>query len=136
VLSQEMMKKRLTPYIDNSSALGVFINNMDGNLYFNHNGGNEAFLCTSFGSMKDGNGVVIMINGENFSVINQLLNSVAQVYDWKGFYKPEFRKLVTPPADSLQAYIGKYLLAKDTLTIISSGPGLCIQQNGKPTTGF
>src|SRR6187431_318400 len=92
VLSQAMMKKRLTPYIDSNSALGVFIENKNGQLYFNHNGGNEAFLCTSYGSMQGGNGVVIMINGENFSVINELLNSVALVYDWKGFYKPTFKK--------------------------------------------
>ena len=101
VLSQAMMKKRLTPYIDSNAALGVFIENKEGQLYFTHNGGNEAFLCTSYGSMQGGNGVVIMINGENFAVINELLNSVAIVYDWKGFYKPTFRKIVTVPKDTI-----------------------------------
>ncbi len=136
VLSPAMMKKRLTPYIDTAAALGVFIENRGGTKFFTHNGGNEAFLCTSFGSMNGGNGVVIMINGEDFGVISELLNSVAQVYDWKGFYKPEFRKLVTVPADTLQLYAGNYLMMKDTLTIKFCGTELCLQQNGEPETGY
>jgi CubicO group peptidase (beta-lactamase class C family) len=136
VLSQDMMKKRLTPYIDSNAALGVFIENKNGQLYFTHNGGNEAFLCTSYGSMQGGNGVVIMINGENFSVINELLNSVAMVYDWKGFYKPTFKKIVTVPKDTLQQLVGNFLLEKDTLTISFCGDNLCLQQNRQPATGY
>ena len=136
VLSPAMMKKRLTPYIDSAAALGVFIENRKGQYYFNHNGGNEAFLCTSYGSMKGGNGVVIMINGETFAVISELLNSVATVYDWKGFYDPSFKKTVTVPRDSLQQYLGNYLLMKDTITILFCGDDLCIQQNGEPKPGY
>lgn len=136
VLSQAMMKKRMTPYIDSAAALGVFIENRKGDLWFNHNGGNEAFLCTSYGSMQGGNGVVIMINGENFSVINELLNSVAIVYDWKGFYNPTFKKMITFPKDSLQQYIGSYKIMNDTLTISFCGEELCIQQNGQPPVGY
>jgi hypothetical protein len=87
-------EKRLTPYIDSNAALVYLLKNKEGQLYFTHNGGNEAFLCTSYGSMQGGNGVVIMINGENFWVINELLSSVAIVYGWKGFYKPTYRKTV------------------------------------------
>ena len=136
VLSPAMMKKRLTPYIDSAAALGVFIEKRNGQSWFNHNGGNEAFLCTSYGSLEGGNGVVIMINGDNFEIINELLNSVAIVYDWKGFYTPRFKKTVTPPKDSLQQYIGKYLMMKDTLTILSCGENLCLQQNGEPKSGY
>jgi len=136
ILSQAMMKKRLTPYIDSNAALGVFIENKKGQLYFTHNGGNEAFLCTSYGSMQGGNGVVIMINGENFAVITELLNSVAIVYDWKGFYTPTFRKTVTLPKDTLQKLVGNFLLEKDTLTVSFCGDALCLQQNFQPATGY
>jgi CubicO group peptidase (beta-lactamase class C family) len=136
VLSQAMMKKRLTPYIDSNAALGVFIETRNGQSYFTHNGGNEAFLCTSYGSMQDGNGAVIMINGENFSVIGELLNSVAMVYDWKGFYKPTFKKVVVVPKDTLQQLVGKFLLIKDTLTIAFCGNELCIRQNDQPLPGY
>lgn len=136
VLSQAMMKKRLTPYIDSNAALGVFIENRKGQLYFNHNGGNEAFLCTSYGSLQGGNGVVIMINGENFAVIGELLNSVAMVYDWKGFYSPTFKKIVVAPKDTLQQLVGNFLLGKDTLTISYCGADLCLQQNRQPAKGY
>jgi CubicO group peptidase (beta-lactamase class C family) len=136
VLSAAMMKKRLTPYVDSAAALGVFIDKRKGQSWFNHNGGNEAFLCTSYGSMEGGNGVVIMINGENFAVVSELLNSVATVYDWKGFYNPTLKKTVKVPKDSLQQFPGNYLLMKDTLTILFCGDNLCIQQNGEPKTGY
>jgi CubicO group peptidase (beta-lactamase class C family) len=136
VLSQAMMKKRLTPYIDSNAALGVFIEKKEGESYFTHNGGNEAFLCTSYGSMQGGNGVVIMINGENFAVINELLSSVAMVYGWKGFYKPTFKKIVTLPKDTLQKLVGNFLLEKDTLTVSFCGDALCLQQNFQPAVGY
>ena len=131
-----MMKKRLTPYIDSNAALGVFIENRKGQMYFNHNGGNEAFLCTSYGSMEGGNGVVIMINGENFAVVGELLNSVAIVYDWKGFYTPTFKKIVVAPKDTLQQLVGNFLLGKDTLTISFCETDLCLQQNRQPAKGY
>jgi len=136
VLSQAMMKKRLAPYIDSNAALGVFIEKKEGQSYFTHNGGNEAFLCTSYGSMHGGNGVVIMINGENFAVINELLNSVAIVYGWKGFYNPTYKKIVTLPKDTLQKLVGNFLLEKDTLTVSFCGDALCLQQNFQPAVGY
>ena len=126
----------MTPYMDTVFGLGVFIENRGGIKYFNHNGGNEAFLCTSYGSLEGGNGVVIMINGEDFSIINEVLNSVAQVYDWKGFYKPVFKKLIVVPKDTLQQYVGDYKMDKDTLTIHFCGEELCIRQNSQPGDGF
>lgn len=136
VLSQAMMKNRFTSRIDSTFGLGVFIENKGGTKFFNHNGGNEAFLCTSFGSFEGGKGIVIMINGENFEIITEVLNSVSQVYGWKGFYKPQFKKLVAVPADTLQKYIGNYQLMKDTLTIKLCGNELCLQQNGEPSNGY
>lgn len=136
VLSKEMMQKRMTPYIDSNAALGVFIEQKGIRKFFNHNGGNEAFLCNSYGSLEGGDGVVIMINGENFAVISELTNSVARVYNWEGFYKPQFRKKITPPADTLAALVGNYQMDKDTINLKLCPEGLCIQQNGQPVNGF
>ena len=136
VLSPPTMKKRLTPFIDSTVGLGVFIENRAGIKYFNHNGGNEAFLCTTYGSMQGGNGVVIMINGEDFGVVSEVLNSVARVYDWKGFYKPIFKKLTIVPQDTLKKFVGNFKLLQDTLTIKFCGKNLCIIQNGQPGEGY
>jgi CubicO group peptidase (beta-lactamase class C family) len=136
VLNQALMQKRMTPYIDSNAALGVFIEKRGSRQFFNHNGGNEAFLCTSYGSLEGGDGVVIMVNGENFAVISELMNSVARVYHWEGFFKPELRKKVTPPADTLAAFAGDYLMEKDTITLKICPEGLCIQQNRQPANGY
>lgn len=136
ILSTPMMKTRMTPYIDKNAALGVFIEKKGDQTWFTHNGGNEAFLCTSWGSMENGNGVVIMINGEDFSVINELLSSVATVYNWDGFYKPEFRKSVFIPRDTLAGYVGHFKMDKDTISLVMCGEQLCIQQNRQPATGY
>lgn len=136
VLNKTTMQKRMTPYIDSNAALGVFIDKKGEDVWFNHNGSNEAFLCAGYGSIKGGKGVVIMINGENFLVINELLNSVARVYGWEGFFTPEFRKKIVPPVDTLKAMVGNYKVMGDTLTLLLCNEGLCIQQNGQPEKGF
>jgi CubicO group peptidase (beta-lactamase class C family) len=129
VLNKEMMQKRLSFYIDSSVGLGVFLQTRGGLKYFNHNGGNEAFLSTYLGSFKDGNGVVVMINGEDFSVINEVVNSVGTVYGWKDFYTPNKKKLINLPKDSMSQFIGDYLLDKDTISVVSCEGGLCLEQN-------
>ncbi|HEV7782409.1 MAG TPA: serine hydrolase domain-containing protein [Chitinophagaceae bacterium] len=136
VLSPVMMKRRLTPYIDTFAAMGVFIDNRNGHKYFIHNGGNEAFVCLYYGSLEGGNGVVIMENGENFGLITEVLNSVAQVYNWKDFYNPVFKRVVTVPKDTLSQYNGKYLMGKDTLTLKFVDNDLVLQQNGEPADGY
>jgi CubicO group peptidase (beta-lactamase class C family) len=136
VLLPAMMKKRLTPYMDSVFALGAFIENRNGHKFFQHNGGNEAFLCTSYGSMEGGKGVVIMINGENFSILSELLNSVAQVYNWDGFYKPEFKKVVMVPKDTLAQYVGDYTILKDTISLQFCGEQLCLLQNRGSANGY
>lgn len=130
VLSPELMRKRLTPYIDSNAALGCFIIHRGGDTYFNHNGGNEAFLSTSYGDLTNGNGVVIMINGEDFNMISELLNSVCRVYDWKGFYKPEFRKRIELTRDQSNALLGNYTLDKDTFQLKACDGGLCFNPPG------
>jgi CubicO group peptidase (beta-lactamase class C family) len=53
VLSQEMTKLRLTPYIDSNAALGVFIETRGGEKYFGHNGADEGFLSNYKGSLEN-----------------------------------------------------------------------------------
>jgi hypothetical protein len=86
--------------------------------------------------MQGGNGVVIMINGEDFSVVREMVHSVARVYNWESFYQPTFKKVVTVPVDTLQQYTGHYLLMKDTITLKMTENNLFIQQNGEPVNGY
>ncbi len=85
ILSQEMSVKRL------ENNYGVFFNNFEGTRYFGHSGGNEGFVCYYVGSFEDGNGMVVMTNGSNFGLIEEIVCSVASLNKWKN-YPLELRK--------------------------------------------
>ena len=109
VLNQEMTRLHLTPYIDESSAMGVFIGERSGEKYFFHDAGNEGFRGLFYGSVEGGNGVAIFVNSDEGNIILELLNSVALVYDWKGFEKPE--QITTVPINEalISKYVGEYI---------------------------
>ncbi|MBL7903174.1 MAG: serine hydrolase [Bacteroidia bacterium] len=109
VLNQEMTKLRLTPYLDESSALGVFIEDRAGVKYFQHGAGNEGFRGQYYGSLEGGNGVAVFVNSDNGAILFEVINSVAEVYKWKNFYFPEAKNVVTVPEAVLKTYEGIYL---------------------------
>jgi CubicO group peptidase (beta-lactamase class C family) len=114
VLSKDMTRLRLTPYIDKSAALGVFIYKRGENTYFEHSGSDEGFVSEYYGSMEGGNGVVVMANTDNGAILNEIINSVATVYEWKGFYNPLKRpKIITVSKNILESYVGEYKLKED-----------------------
>jgi CubicO group peptidase (beta-lactamase class C family) len=119
VLNTEMTKLRLTPYVDSSAALGVFILEKGGMKYFSHGGANEGFRSQYYGSFDSGNGVVVMVNSDDGSIMNEIINSVATIYKWKDFYAPTVRKAIPVTASMLNSYTGKYVLNKDTVTVAS-----------------
>jgi len=107
VLSQEFTRLRLTPYIDSSSAMGVFILEKGGIKYFQHGGANEGFRCHYIGSLE-GDGMAVMVNSDDSRILNEVLNSVASVYNWKDFYTPVTKRVVKLTDAQLKAVEGKY----------------------------
>jgi len=131
VLSPETTRLRLTPYIDNSAALGVFIIKKGNEKYFNHDGSDEGFVASYYGSMENGNGVVVMANTDNGSLLSEIVNSLASVYDWKDFYMPKIKKVVTVNNEILKSYVGNYKLHRNTLNVTLEKEGLVIRLNSK-----
>ena len=107
-LNQQYTKLRLTPYIDQSAALGVFIQKIGDESYFQHGGANEGFRSQYYGSLVGGNGVVVMVNSDNGAILSEVVNSVATVYGWKDFYKPEYKTFLNMTPGQLQTFEGKY----------------------------
>ncbi|MRG47385.1 serine hydrolase [Chitinophaga sp. SYP-B3965] len=126
VLSQAMTKKRLTPYIDKSAGLGVFIFE---NKWFNHNGGNEGFRCVYYGSLEGGNGLVVMVNSDNYDVISEVVRSIGKTYGWNEFNKSTVKTLADVPVDTLKQYAGIYKFQDITLTVTQQGNHLFIRQD-------
>jgi CubicO group peptidase (beta-lactamase class C family) len=133
VLNREMTRLRLTPVIEDA-GLGVFINSrVTGSFkYFNHNGGNYGFCCTAIGCLNNGEGVVIMTNTdhENTSILEEIANSVATIYNWKDYYLPEKRQVVDVKASVIEKYVGKYDMAGTTVTFKTSDNGLLVNESG------
>jgi len=109
LLTQETAALMMKPALENNpSALGTFIDNKQGALYFQHSGSNEGFKCQYYGSMEGGKGVIIMTNGENFNLIPEVLRSVATVYNWKNFVSDKVRTIAKVEEADLKKYDGTY----------------------------
>jgi Beta-lactamase class C and other penicillin binding proteins len=134
VLKMEWARLRVTPYIDSSAALGVFIPVIGGEKYFNHNGQDEGFTAVYYGSMDGGNGVVVMCNSDDGSILNEVVNSVASVYGWKDFYKPVIKKPIAVSGANFDKYAGDYRFGTDTFSIVKENGNLTFIPKGFPAS--
>lgn len=131
VLSQQITKLRLTPYVDSLAALGVFINKRGDQTYFQHNGSDVGFVSWYYGSMEGGKGVVVMVNSDGGGILSEIINSVATVYNWNGFYQPKIKKAVSVDGDVLKTYVGNYKVNDVTVSFSMEGDKLIFSQNGQ-----
>jgi CubicO group peptidase (beta-lactamase class C family) len=131
VLSPEMTRLRLTPYIDKVAALGVFVEDRKGSKYFQHGAGNEGFRGQYYGSLEGGNGVAVFVNSDDPGpILQEVVNSVAQVYNWKGFYTPVIRTSIELPKHMMTKYTGTYLFEDKLATILKKDDGCYLLTDG------
>ncbi len=131
VLSQEMTKLRLTPFVDTAAAMGVFIYKKGGQTYFQHGGVDEGFVSQYFGSREGGKGVVVMANTYNTAILAEIINSVATVYDWKDFYQPKIKTVVPVDGAVLKKYVGDYKVNNVTVSFLMEGDRMIFMQDGQ-----
>jgi len=132
VLSKEWASAMVTPVM-NDVALGTFIRTAGDEKYFSHGGANEGFRCIYVGSIENGNGAVVMVNSDNGNILQEILNSIATVYGWKDFYKPEIRTVVKVPDDVLDSYVGEYAISEQfKISIRRNGNTLKAQATNQP----
>jgi hypothetical protein len=116
VLSQATAKAMLTPGLGDW-GLGVAVKGEGQDRRFSHGGANEGFRNEMFAFPARGQAVVIMTNSDSGgNVMGPWLTAIAQTYGWPGFE----RKIIKPAAmrpGELAAYVGTYVLDKDTITI-------------------
>ena len=112
---------------------GTFIRTAGDEKYFSHGGANEGFRCIYIGSVENGNGAVVMVNSDNGNILQEILNSIATVYSWKDFYKPEIRIVVQIPDDVLDSYVGEYAISEQfKIAIRRNGKALKAQATNQP----
>jgi CubicO group peptidase (beta-lactamase class C family) len=129
VLNQEMVKLHVTPY-KNDVAMGTFIQNRNGEKYFDHTASNEGFSGLFIGGLTNGKGVAIFVNSDDASIAFELVNTIALVYNWAGFKKPE--QITTVPVNDTitSKYIGEYILDGYYTEIKKEKDGLYIWTDG------
>ena len=109
LLNQEMVRLHVTPYGNDQAAMGTFLQNRNGEKYFVHSASNEGFTGYFLAGLTNGKGVALFVNSEDGYVLLELLNSIAQEYNWAGFKKPE--QITTVPVNDTitSKYIGEYI---------------------------
>jgi tetratricopeptide (TPR) repeat protein len=61
-----------------------------------------------------------MINsGNGEQIMDEIINSVATVYNWKEYYEPVYKKVIDVPDEILRKYEGLYMAVKDKFVYIS-----------------
>ena len=111
VLSKDMTTLMMTPYIDESCALGVFIDKKGNEKYFQHSGGNIGFKCQFIGSIDKGNGMMVMANSSSGGIINEAVINIARIYGWKDYSVPMAtakKGIIIKEEKELDKYTGTY----------------------------
>ena len=106
VLSQATTSKMLTPFIEDFSGLGIFINKMKDEIYFGHGGWDEGFSSEMIAHKDKGYGVIVLTNSNHPAFISELIRSVALTYSWDDFV-PVYKKIEIDHT-ILEEIIGKF----------------------------
>jgi len=122
VLSQAMAKQMTTPFIESFEGLGIFLNKRVQTQYFSHNGWNEGFSSTMIGNTSNGDGVVVLINGNQPALLEEIVRAVALNYKWPEYDYPVYQKMPVDRAD-LAKISGRYRTEKYGLTKIYAEKG-------------
>lgn len=132
ILSKQSTSELITPTLkNNNSALGVFTENDNGNLYLQHSGSNRGFRGKFYFSAENGNGVVVMLNGINTEIIEEIIRSVASVYDWKGFEKIIASPELNLNEIDLSKYEGTYAFDNREVIVSQKKGQLTLSEKGK-----
>lgn len=126
VLSKEMITTMLTPVIKNYMGLGIAVMPKKEDVYFGHDGWNEGFLSKMIAHRDKGYGVVILINANQPDFIDEVLRSVATVYEWDNFV-PIYKKMSLDPKE-ITLISGRYKQHSDGLIKIYESKGHLYKQ--------
>lgn len=132
ILSRQSMEELIEPSLKNSnSVLGLFTENKNGELYLQHSGSNRGFRGKLYFSAENGNGVVIMVNGTNSEIIEEIIRSVVSVYNWAGFKKLVVSTELNLDDIDLSKYIGTYILENREVNVSLKKGQLILSEKGK-----
>jgi peroxiredoxin len=121
----------LTPPGPGEYGLGLAVGGQAGHRYFSHGGSNAGYQCF-LAAYEDGDGAVIMTNGDGGDLLEQeILRAIATEYGWPDF-RPVERTVAAVDPKSFDALVGSYRLSPKILcTITQAGGQLFTQLTGQ-----
>ena len=132
VLSPAMARQMLTvqarqqpPYGTGGWGLGVAVDGAGDSLRFSHGGRDEGFVATLAMWPERGQGIVVMTNGVNGALMNEVVRAFREEYDIPGPPRLE-RRVAAVDDGTLAPLAGRYRLAlpRDTVSLtVSHVPG-------------
>jgi CubicO group peptidase (beta-lactamase class C family) len=142
VLSKEtaglMVKRQIDIGGNREMALGLFLQKLDGEVYYGHGGQDEGFIAELIASRDGGYGAAVMTNSDGRSgpLIGEILRAIAAEYGWKGYLSPPLTA-VTLDQGTLEAYAGRYRIGPDeVLTVAPKDGGLVARPTGEDAIEF
>jgi CubicO group peptidase (beta-lactamase class C family) len=131
VLSQEMAVKMVSPFIEEFEGLGIFLEKKGNDRYFGHGGWNEGFSSRFTAGKDSGDGVVILTNGNQPPLIDELTRSVAEVYNWPNYAAPVYQKQEISK-ENLEYLSGRYRTDRyDLMKVYGDGGKLFLMKNSE-----
>jgi CubicO group peptidase (beta-lactamase class C family) len=131
VLTQEMTKEQLSKGLGDW-GLGLALRGDGENTRFGHGGRDAGFDTLLEGYVRRGDGVVIMLNGNNDTgFATEIAQAVARQYSWPDYPQSGQREFITLPAEELEAYVGQYKGDDLEVKVRVSGPHLYAYPQGQ-----
>ncbi|HMA55099.1 MAG TPA: serine hydrolase, partial [Acidobacteriota bacterium] len=124
VLSKEtaglMLKRQIAIAPGQDMALGLFLEDRGGEVYYGHGGQDEGFIAQLIADRDRGYGAAVMTNsdGDADALIGEILSAVAAEYGWKNYVAAPLDRATLPPG-VLEGFAGRYRLDSDTVLAVS-----------------
>ncbi len=132
VLNKDFAELHTNRYLkDADVTLGSFKQDRNGEAYFFHDAANDGYRGLYIGSLDGGNGVAIVVNSDVGGIVYELMNSVANVYNWKGWDKPKNVQTIAIDQSLYKKYTGLYNVDSSFSEIIQEKDGLYYYAQGQ-----
>jgi CubicO group peptidase (beta-lactamase class C family) len=111
-----MLKPQIAIIPGQDMALGMFLEDHSGEVYYGHGGQDEGFIAQLIADRDRGYGAAIMTNsdGDAEALIGEILSAIAAEYGWKNYVPAPLDRVSLPPG-ALEGFAGRYRLDSDTV---------------------
>ena len=108
LLTQSLAREAMTRHDRSAFGLGFRVLGDGASLRVNHGGSNDGYQCETDTFLESGDGGVVLTNAvSGIFLFREILNGIAEVYDWPGYLlTPKHLKTLTD--DDFHALVGTY----------------------------